>query len=83
MIAQQQRKHYDDQFKPIQGIDLNPKKEQAPQARPGQVAGPFLPSGDRKPDLGGMEGTKKVKTDSHLIPEEMWLMMNPVRLFVE
>lgn len=99
MIAQQQRKNYDDQFRTIQDLELNQKKaaeaqkQQVGQARMAnlqqvagvggntQVAGPFLPGQDRaKPDIGGMEGTKKARTDeSHLIPEEMWLMMNPVR----
>jgi len=73
MIAQQQKRNYDDQFKPIQDLGLNPKNPQTKTA-PGQVAGPFLP-GDRRPDIGGMEGTKKVRTD--LFAEEMWLIMNP------
>jgi splicing factor 3A subunit 1 len=107
MIAQQQRKNYEEQLRAYQDLEQKQKKEEEAQKQANRIkmptiqstlggqaggkttnpVGPQLPQDSAKnpskviherQDIGGMEGTKKVRTEeANLIPEEMWLMMNP------
>jgi len=89
MIAQQQRRNFDEQKRAIQELDLGAQKQTiqskptmqqvvGPTAKIIQPAGPHLPTTHEKPNLSA-EVTKRVRTEeSHLIPEGTWLLMNPV-----